>query len=197
MRVGTWLALIIGAALAACSPAQSVPAVGSPLPRLSVIHLDGGTGTLQEFAGRALVLNFWATWCPPCRAEMPSLQRLADAFPEAELAVVGVSVDADQNLVREFVLQHGIRFPVVVQSPATPAVGQLGVTAFPTTILVTREGRIAAIVTGERDWSDAVSLARIENALHLTRRNGGSRDAGSLGDKEGRRPTTGAGYPGL
>lgn len=178
MRRGQWFAAIVAVALAACSEAPQAPAVGSSLPPVSVVRLEGGSGTLEEHAGRALVLNFWATWCPPCRAEMPSLQRLADAFPEHDLAVIGVSVDDDLNLVREFVLQHGIRFPVVAQSPASPAVGQLGVTAFPTTILVTRERRIAAIVAGERDWSSENTVAGIENLLQVKRRSTGPRDGG-------------------
>ena len=178
MRHGQWFAVIVAAALAACGEAPQAPAIGSPLPPVSVVRLEGGSGTLQEYAGRALVLNFWATWCPPCRAEMPSLQRLADAFPEGDLAVIGVSVDDDLNLVREFVLQHGIRFPVVAQSPAFPAVGQFGVTVFPTTILVTRERSIAAIVTGERDWSSENSVGRIESLLQVKRRATGSRDGG-------------------
>ena len=176
MRRGQWFAVIVAVALAACGETPRAPGVGAPLPPVSVVRLEGGSGTLQEYAGRALVLNFWATWCPPCRAEMPSLQRLADAFPEGDLAVIGVSVDDDLNLVREFVLQHRIRFPVATQSPASPAVGELGVTAFPTTILVTRERRIAAIITGERDWSSEDTMARIESLLQVKRRATAPRD---------------------
>lgn len=165
--------------MTACGEAPREPGAGSLLPPLAVQRLDGGSATLDEFAGRALVLNVWATWCPPCRAEMPSLQRLADAFPEGDLAVIGVSADDDLNLVREFVLQHRIRFPVVAQVPASSAVRQLGVTVFPTTVLVTRDRHIAAIVTGERDWSEERSVALIENLLRVKRLPGGRGDGGA------------------
>jgi thiol-disulfide isomerase/thioredoxin len=161
--------------LAGCGNPARTPAVGSRLPPLALAHLDGGSVSSREFAGRALVINFWATWCPPCRAEMPSLQRLSELFPESDLAVMGITVDDDLNLVREFLRQEKISFTVLAQTRAAPAAARLGIDAYPTTLLVGRDGRIAAVVTGGRNWAGAAQVAEIERLLGV-KRSGRSSD---------------------
>jgi thiol-disulfide isomerase/thioredoxin len=135
------------------------------VPALRFARLDGSPASLADHDGRALVLNLWATWCAPCRAEMPSLQRLADAFAAEELAVIAVSVDDDLNLVREFLLRHAIRFAVYADRAQPSVRSLLGVTAYPTTWLVRRDGRIAEVVAGERDWAAAPMIANIASQL--------------------------------
>lgn len=161
--------LVVGCAVACGEPVR-VPASGSMLPPLAFARLDGSAASSTDHAGRALVLNLWATWCQPCRAEMPSLQRLADAFAASDLEVIGVSVDEDLNLVREFLLRHAIRFPVYADTRQPAVRSMLAVGVYPTTWLVRRDGRIAEVVTGERDWASADSLARIEALLAVRRR---------------------------
>jgi thiol-disulfide isomerase/thioredoxin len=141
--------------------------VGSRLPPLSYTYLDGRKGTAADFAGKALVVNFWATWCAPCRAEMASLQQLSDAFAASDLVVLGLSADEDANLVREFILRHGIRFKVGMDDRSPGMRRLLGVTALPTTLLVDADGRIAAIVTGQRDWASPSTVRDIEQRLRL------------------------------
>ena len=105
---------------------------------------------------------------------MPSLQRLSELFPESDLAVMGITVDDDLNLVREFLLQEKIRFTVLAQTQAAPAAARLGIDAYPTTLLVGRDGRIAAVVTGERNWAGAAQVAEIERLLGVKRSGRGS-----------------------
>lgn len=152
-------------ALAACGAPSSGPKVGGLIPDLRFARLDGGPASLADHAGRALVLNLWATWCGPCRSEMPSLQRLADAFPAAQLDVVAVSVDDDLNLVREFLLRHAIRFAVYTDTAQPSVRSLLGVAAYPTTWLLRRDGRIAEVVTGERDWAAEPMIEAIVSKL--------------------------------
>jgi thiol-disulfide isomerase/thioredoxin len=162
------LAALIGAG---CDDAPAVLRVGDRLPELAFARLDGSSATLAEHGGKALVLNIWATWCGPCRAEMPSLQRLADRFSGDDLAVVGVSVDRDLNLVREFLLRHGIRFAVYADSAQPSVRDRLGVKAYPTTWLVRRDRRIAALIAGERDWSGDAMVGRITELLGVQPRS--------------------------
>lgn len=158
--------------LSGCAAPPSGPQVGDPVPALRFARLDGSAASLADHAGRALLLNLWATWCAPCRAEMPSLQRLSDAFAAEELAVIAVSVDDDLNLVREFLLRHAIRFAVYADTAQPSVRSLLGVTAYPTTWLVTRDGRIADVVPGERAWDAAPMIAHIASRLDARPRTG-------------------------
>lgn len=140
--------------LAACGrAAETSPlAVGKPMPALELPGLDGRMVRVGDSPGRPLVLNFWATWCPPCRAEMGGLDRLHREFGEAGLGVFGISVDSDPNLVREFILQQRIVFPILWDRAGDLTQGALRVGAFPTTVLVRRDGSIADVLLGERNW---------------------------------------------
>ncbi|HZX30474.1 MAG TPA: TlpA disulfide reductase family protein [Rhodocyclaceae bacterium] len=138
--------------LAACGrEAESKLAAGQPLPALTLSGLDGPEQALGG-AGRPAVINFWATWCPPCRAEMGGLERLHRRYSAAGLAVQGVAVDTDANLVREYRLREGIGFPILMDPAGKRARAALGIGLFPTTLLVRRDGVVAEVVVGERDW---------------------------------------------
>jgi thiol-disulfide isomerase/thioredoxin len=164
------LAVLSGLTFAGCAEPPAAPRAGDKLPELRFSRLDGAPASLAEHAGSALVLNLWATWCAPCRAEMPSLQRLADLFAAGDLAVVAISIDDDLNLVREFLLRYAIRFPVYADTLQPPVRSRLGVTAYPTTLLLRRDGRIAEVVTGERDWAAAAMIAHLEALLEVQSR---------------------------
>lgn len=144
--------------LTACGRDARAPALasGRPLPTVAIPDLEGLPRALGE-AGRPSLINFWATWCPPCRAEMGGLERLHREFGGAGLVVQGVSVDTDANLVREFILQQGIGFPILLDHDGRVTQGTLGVRIFPTTLLVRRDGSIAEVVVGERDWDGAAA----------------------------------------
>ena len=85
--------------------------IGRSFPALSVKDLNGKPHELRFDQGKVTVLNIWATWCGPCRHEMPSLQRLADQLGEKYFQVIGVSVDADDHVMREFLIDKKLRFP--------------------------------------------------------------------------------------
>lgn len=150
--------------LAACAPDEGRLRPGQPFPQLRLAGLDGSileTGTL---AGKVLVLNVWATWCPPCRREMPALQRLAQSASGRGIVVAGMTVDRDLNLAREFVREAGITFPNYVDPEMAVANGTLRVVGFPETFVVGPDGRLAARVVGERDW-DAPEMLKALEAL--------------------------------
>jgi peroxiredoxin len=157
-------ALAAAAAIAlACSvppsadpPATSPPAgdpgpgPGSLAPDFSLTDLAGKTLTLSAYRGKVVLLDFWATWCPPCRAEMPHFVELQNTHGQAGLQILGVSIDDAEPPVREFVTKYGLNFPVAMGSVelAEQYGGILGV---PVAFLLDREGRIRYKHTGETD----------------------------------------------
>lgn len=113
------------------------------------------TVSLAAYRGQPLIVNFWATWCEPCRREMPSLERLGAALRPHGVPVIGVTVDADANLAREFVLQYRLSFANFRDPDLRLARDALGISAFPATLLVGADGRIRARVNGAREWTGA------------------------------------------
>lgn len=139
--------------LGGCGGKTVEPAVvaGRPMPPLALPDLAGNLVRIGEGSG-PLLLNFWATWCPPCRAEMGGLDRLYRRWRSAGLSMFGISIDDDANLVREFVLKNGIGFPILLDRSGVLAQGSLALRSFPTTVLVGRNGLVAELVIGERAW---------------------------------------------
>ena len=141
-------------ALQACGDGkQNISAAGGifPLPALAAMTpLDERRAELDD---KILLINFWATWCSPCREEMPDLQELSDAFGRENFAVIGVSIDEDGNLAREFLLQNGIRFANFQDREQALSAGQLGISVLPATYLVDPDGEILARVDGVRAWN--------------------------------------------
>jgi len=140
---------------------------GAPeAPDFSLPTLEGQTVTLSALRGQVVFLNFWATWCPPCREEMPSIERLHRAFKDQGLVVLAVDVDEGAGVVARFVKDFRLSFPVLLDtgSAVTPRYGVVGL---PTTILVDRRGRIVGGAVGPRDWASPAGRALIRSLLEL------------------------------
>jgi thiol-disulfide isomerase/thioredoxin len=166
------IALTAAVLLWACSGGDGSRLVpGQVFPALALTGLSGGSLDTASLKGRVLVLNVWATWCPPCRREMPSLQRLSESTDRSHIVVVGLTVDRDSQLAREFVLQSRITFPNFVDADMKIANGSLGVVGFPETFVVGTDGKLAARVAGARDW-DAPDTVRTLEALSRGERAG-------------------------
>lgn len=117
-------------------------------PDVSFVSLDGDTVTEADLRGEVVVLNFWATWCLPCRAEMPSLQRLHEDLGAEGVRVVGLATDVgSEQPIREFLTERGITYPVGRASAAQRrAFG--GIPGIPTTFIIDRDGVIRHRVVG-------------------------------------------------
>ena len=122
-----------------------------PLPALAAMPPLGERGA--DLDDKVLLINFWATWCHPCRKEMPDLQALSDTLGRENFAVIGVSIDEDTNLAHEFLLQSGIRFANFHDRGQTLSSGQLGIRVLPATYIVDADGEILARIDGERRWN--------------------------------------------
>ena len=142
--------------LSACADRkQAYPEAGDPFPLEALDQITNLSEEGFESNGKVLLINFWATWCAPCRKEMPDLQRLSETLDRRRFDVIGVSVDEDINLVREFLLQRGIRF-VNFQDPDLSISDRLlGIDVFPTTFIVDRDGNILHRISGEQIWNQA------------------------------------------
>jgi cytochrome c biogenesis protein CcmG/thiol:disulfide interchange protein DsbE len=118
------------------------------MPELEMAQLGGGTWRLAEHRGQVVLINYWATWCGPCRAEMPGLAAVARGLGPKGLAVVGVSLDKDDHkVVQSFVEHYKVPYPVAF--PAALSQVEQGMEWIPTTVLVDRAGRVVKTYVGE------------------------------------------------
>ncbi len=137
-------------AMTALPPA---PAIGHPAPDFTLPTLAGENVTLSDLAGQPVVLNFWASWCGPCRAEMPELQRLHDQLGEAGVTVLGVNQGESPETAAAFLQTLGLSFPAALDQ-RTGVSQQYLVNSLPTTFFIDRAGVIRATFIGP--MSDAV-----------------------------------------
>lgn len=148
------------------------PRSGFPLklregPRtVPAIRFQDGAGrslSLADFRGRVVLLNIWATWCPPCRQEMPSLDRLQSKLGGPEFEVVALSIDVNGGpAVQNFYREVGIKALKTYNDPTTDAAGRLGIPGIPGTLLIDREGRELGRAIGPAEWDgpEAIALFR-------------------------------------
>lgn len=139
------LLVLVATFLTACAevPAAARGEVGSPAPEYSAVTLGGDTVSLASLRGEPVLLNIWATWCPPCRKEMPDLQALHEELGPRGLRVIGVSVDASgaDDLVREFLSDYGVTFEIL-RDPAERIATTFATQGVPVTILIGSDGTI-------------------------------------------------------
>ncbi|HEU0013875.1 MAG TPA: TlpA disulfide reductase family protein [Longimicrobium sp.] len=136
---------VLALLLAGCEAARAgrPPAVGDPVPAYSATSLDGAQVSLEKLRGTPVLLNVWATWCHPCRREMPALQQLHREFGPAGLRVVGVSIDqgGQQQGIREFLAEFGADYEVWLD-PDERVGSTFATIGVPTTFLVDRKGTL-------------------------------------------------------
>lgn len=142
------------------------PVVGAVMPSYTAELIAGGKFDIEEQKGKVTLLNIWATWCGPCRAEIPDLQKLHDRYESRGFKVVGVSVDADgtEQEVRDFVRDQSMRYPVALD-PKGELADMFEASAIPTSVLVDREGKVLWIETGTISFDDPEINQLIEKSL--------------------------------
>ncbi len=106
-----------------------------------------------DINGKILIINFWATWCHPCREEMPSLQKLSNSLDKTKFQVIAISIDDDKNLMQEFLIQNSITFNNYHDPKKILTQQQLNIQAYPETIIVAPDGIIIKRVSGEQSWN--------------------------------------------
>jgi peroxiredoxin len=138
---------------------------GAEAPGFRLPALTGGDKDLASWRGKIVVLNFWATWCPPCVAEMPSLERLHRALGPEGLAVVTVSTDEDEEVLREFVTRFGLTLPVLLDPGGRVAGGAYHTTGYPETFVLDRSGVLLRHHIGPAEWDTPEALAHFRELL--------------------------------
>lgn len=131
---------------------QAVGRAGFPAPDFALQDLRGQTHRLSEFRGRIIFLNVWATWCAPCRMEMPSMEHLYRRLNGKDFVMLAVSEDEDGRAAAQpFVDELGITFPVLLD-PQGVVPPRYGVTGYPETFVIDREGHVIHHTIGPENW---------------------------------------------
>jgi thiol-disulfide isomerase/thioredoxin len=143
------------------------PWKGGKTPAFKLPDLDGAEHTLAEFKGKVVVVNFWATWCEPCRAEMPSMQKLADQFGPDKLVILGVNYQEGEPRIRRFLQQNPIKFTVLMDRDGATTKAWI-TRIFPTSLIIAPDGRIRHLVVGEYDWESRAMADTITKLLLTT-----------------------------
>jgi peroxiredoxin len=139
--------------------------VGGVAPEFSLSDLSGNAVRLANLHGRIVFLNVWATWCEPCREEMPSMQSLYTRLHGPDFEILAVNADqGDRAVVEQFVRDYGITFPVL-PDPDLQIADRYRVTGYPETFIIDRNGRILDHQLGPRDWDSIESHAAFRRLI--------------------------------
>jgi thiol-disulfide isomerase/thioredoxin len=148
-------ALLAALSLAACGAAPTAR-LGSPAPDFTLPTVDGASVQLAQLKGRPVWINFWATWCVPCREEMPAMQELYDEYRDRGLQIVAVNMEEDPATVRRWITSGGYGFTFVLDSDGQQ-VKRYNVTAAPTSYFVGSDGVIRDLKLGQISRGEMVA----------------------------------------
>ncbi len=149
------LATAMAIGLAACS---SHARPGAPAPGFALTSAAGRPVTLRGFRGKVLVLNFWATWCPPCVEETPSLNALAAALKGRPIAILAVSIDTNAQRYRQFLQQYHVQY-LTARDPSAALPHRYGTVKYPETYIVNSRGEVVRKIVGAINW-DSPQMVR-------------------------------------
>jgi peroxiredoxin len=141
------------------------PRVRMEAPAFDLGDIEGGRKGLTDFKGKVILLNFWATWCPGCREEMPSLEKLWEKFQAKGVMVVAVAVDRSRREVKSFATELGLTFPILLDVEGVVR-KDYEITALPMTYLIGKDGKISGRMYGGREWAGEGADALMEHLLH-------------------------------
>ncbi|MGH8068541.1 MAG: peroxiredoxin family protein [Candidatus Entotheonellia bacterium] len=147
---------------------ETTPPAGRTLiaPDFALPDLEGKARRLSDFQGKVVLLNFWATWCPPCRAEMPSMETLYQAYQNQGFVILAVSSDVQgASIVQPFMVEYRLSFPALLDMTGRVS-GMYGVRSIPTSYLLDRQGRVVSREIGARNWANAEARALIASLLN-------------------------------
>lgn len=143
---------------------QRIIEAGDTAPSFAVTTENGKKITRSDFGGKLLVLNFWATWCPPCIEEMPSLNEFAQQFSKDGVVVLGVSIDANEQLYRRFLQQNRLAFQTA-RDPDAGIAAEYGTFKWPETYIIDTKGKVVEKHIGPRNWTDPALIASVRKHL--------------------------------
>jgi len=169
----TLLLGVLGGPCVAMAGTSDEVHIGQLLRQASLQGLNGRSRQLSEFRGRPLIINVWASWCGPCRAEMASLERLAWRDDGRAFAIIGISTDDFVDQAKEWLAHSNATISQYIDH-GLEMEHMLGASTLPLTVLVDAQGRVLDKIHGARDWDSPESLALVRKAFH-TRLNAADR----------------------
>lgn len=146
--------------VSACGESRNVAAVGRMAPDFTLAERGGGTRTLSDLRGKVVFVNFWASWCPPCREEMPSMQRLYSKMPKDKFEMLAIVENEKPELADAFAAELGITLPILYDEKKTAWPGY-GLTGLPETFIVDKQGVVREKFIGPAEWDSP----RVEQIL--------------------------------
>ncbi|MCP3671105.1 MAG: TlpA family protein disulfide reductase [Gammaproteobacteria bacterium] len=134
-------------------------------PEFTLQDIYGKTHALTDYQGKVVVVNFWATWCPPCVAEMPSMQRASSWLAKHDIPLLAVSVGESREQIQRFHMKTPVTFPLLLDSKSE-VMGTWAALTLPTTYILDQQGRVIYLAIGGRDWDDPRILEWIRALKH-------------------------------
>jgi len=125
--------------------------------------IDGKVYRMSQYRGKVVIVNFWATWCPPCREEMPSMERAYEKLKKSDIEILAINIGEDEDAIFKFSADYPVSFPLLMDQDSR-VIKQWPVTALPTTYVIDPEGRIVYRAIGSREWDGEEILKKL-NAL--------------------------------
>lgn len=133
-------------------------AAGDRAPNFELLDMDGSKVKLSDYEGQGVFLNFWGTWCPPCKKEMPYIEKHYKEFKDKGVQVLSVNIGESDFKVSTFIDQYGLTFPVMIDKNKSVSRNSYNVVPLPTTMLIDKDGVIQNIITREMSETEIVSL---------------------------------------
>lgn len=152
--------------LAFAASKQTLPTLDKPIPApdFKLQGEDGKWYQLSEMRGKVVVINFWATWCPPCRYEMPALENLWQKVKNKNIIILGVNVGEDADTIFEFTGTYPVSFPLPMDTDGK-VIEQYPIRGLPTTYVINPEGMVTHRAVGSRHWDEDWLIAELEKLL--------------------------------
>jgi peroxiredoxin len=140
-----------------------VPPAKDPV-RINLKDMNGKNISLSDFKGKIVFLNFWTTWCPTCRIEMPSMEKLNQKLKNTDFAMVTINLQESASQVKSFFEEFKLTFTALLDSTGEVS-ASFGIRAIPTTYILDKTGRIIGLVSGPREWDSKTAIALFENLI--------------------------------
>jgi peroxiredoxin len=143
---------------------ERIVQVGDSAPEFSITTDTGRTITANNFGGKLLVLNFWATWCPPCIEELPSLDQFQQELANSGVVVLGVSVDKDEKAYKRFLARAKVSF-LTTRDPENKINAEYGTFRFPESYIINSDGKVVMKIISATNWTDDKMLSFVKSQL--------------------------------
>lgn len=143
---------------------QSLTTLTDPklAPNFTLLDMDGVSHQLSDYKGKTVIINFWATWCPPCREEMPSMERAWNKIKDQNIIMFAINVGEDEDTIFTFLGDYPVSFTILLDTSGT-MIDQWPVQGLPTTFVISPDGKLVYRAIGGREWDDEALLDLIRS----------------------------------